>query len=32
MPAAEIPFILNAGNALIVIAVLVCLILALQFD
>ena len=32
MLATEIPFMLTAGNALLVAAVLVCLILALQLD
>ena len=32
MPATEIPLIVNTGQAFIVIALLVCLILALNFD
>ena len=32
MPATEIPLILDAGTALVITAVLVCLILALNFD
>jgi hypothetical protein len=32
MPATELPIILDAGTALVITAVLVCLILALNFD
>jgi hypothetical protein len=32
MLAADIPFIFDAGTALLITAVLVCLILALHFD
>jgi len=32
MPLTEIPLVLDAGTALVLTAVLVCLILALNFD
>jgi hypothetical protein len=32
MPAMHIPFVLDAGHAIVITALLVCLILALNFD